>query len=230
MAASDPQALAPSRRLRRRAASAAAGAFALAAAAIGGSALWTHLAASGHLYSAADAPATPVALVLGAGVQADGRPTPFLAARLDVARDLYRDGRARVLIVSGGQDLPGYDEPGAMRDYLVARGVPAAHVLVDDLGHNTYASCSRARRVYGVDRLLVVSQTYHLPRALAVCRTLGLDAAGVGDDTMRRHQGVWRAGVLREYAANVKAVIDVTRRDLALEPRRDDVERALAVG
>lgn len=194
-------------------------------------AAWTRLASRGRVFGADDiaaVPGAPVALVLGAGVGPDGRPSAFLRGRLDVARDLYRAGRVDVLLVSGDNRTPDYDEPTAMRDYLLSQGVPAHHIVADRAGNDSYDSCARARRVFGVTRLLVVSQTYHLPRALAICRALGLDADGVGDHSVRRHARVWRAGVLREFPANVKAVADVvTRRDPVLGPRDSSVDDAL---
>lgn len=197
-----------------------------------GPAVWTRTSASGRLYTAEQlpqVPPTPVALVLGAGVGPDGRPSLFLKARLDLAAELYRQGIAKVLLVSGDNSTHAYDEPTVMRDYLIAAGIPAAHVVPDFAGRDTYDSCARATRVFGVDHLLLVSQSYHLPRALAICRALGVDAVGVGDDSVARYESVWRSGVLREYPANVKAVWDVTsQRDPILGPPEPGVREALA--
>lgn len=159
--------------------------------------------------AAGPAIAEPVTLVLGAGLDGRGGPSPFLAARLDLAHELYRRGATRVLLLSGSRRGADYDEPTVMRDYLLARGVPAEHLVTDGEGHDTYASCYRARHVYDVRSMLVVSQTYHLPRALAICRHLGVDAVGVGDETARSFEMTWRGGELREYPANVKAVWNV---------------------
>lgn len=134
-----------------------------------------------------------------------------------------------MLLLSGARQGDSYDEPAAMRAYLLARGVPAEAMVLDTAGDDTYASCYRAAEVYGLDEVLVVSQTYHLPRALAICRELGLDALGVGDETARQYASVWRDGQIREYGANVKAVWDVTsRRDPILGPRESGVLDALA--
>ena len=78
-----------------------------------------------------------------------------------------------------------YNETDGMRDYLIEKGVPAAKVVGDYAGFDTYDSCVRARRIFGVSRAIVVTQTYHLPRALATCRAIGLDAWGVGDETVK---------------------------------------------
>lgn len=196
--------------------------------------LWTRTSASGRLYSAeqlTDVPATPVALVLGAGVGADGRPSLFLKARLDLAAELHRRGLVRVLLVSGDNPSPDHDEPTAMRDYLIATGIPAEQIVADYAGRDTYDSCRRAQQIFGLDRLLLVSQSYHLPRALAICRALGVDAFGVGDISVSRYEKVWRHGVLREFPANVKAVWDVaSRRDPMLGPPETAVHEALSRG
>lgn len=220
-------------RRRRRGWVAALGALGtLGTVALVGPAIWTSRAASGRVVGVDEArerALPPVALVLGAGVQPDGNPSPFLAGRLDVARALYDSGQVGALILSGDNRAEHHSEPEAMRRYLLARGVPSEQIVLDEAGYDTYDSCSRAQRVFGVDRLVVVSQTYHLPRALAICQALGLDAVGVGDDSVRRFASVWTEGELREYAANLKAVVDVTaRRDPVLEPPTPAVQEALA--
>lgn len=172
--------------------------------------LWVQALSRGHITDAANAPHVPVTLVLGAGLTASGTPTPYLAARLDVAIELHRSGRTQVILVSGDNRTHTYDEPTAMRDYLLARGIPLDDVVRDFAGRDTYDSCARAQRIFGVDRLLVVSQGYHLPRAVATCRALGLDAAGVGDWRMQQaFPQLWRSYALREVAASWKTVLDV---------------------
>ncbi|MFZ0530047.1 MAG: ElyC/SanA/YdcF family protein, partial [Propionicimonas sp.] len=157
-------------------------------------------------------PRTPVALVLGAEVYADGTVSAFLRARLDLAASLYRRGLVGRLLVSGDGRSRFYDETAGMRAYLEGVGIPPDAILVDPAGLDTYDSCLRARDVFGFRRLVVVSQRYHLPRALAICRALGVDAWGVGDETARISSGTWTYGVRRELAANLKLVWDVGRR------------------
>ncbi|MGL5912153.1 MAG: SanA/YdcF family protein [Phycicoccus sp.] len=189
---------------------------------------WTRIASAGHVHRPADPPSAPVVLVLGAGLDAAGRPSPYLAARLDVAAQLVEDGRARVALVSGDNRFVDYDEPTAMLDGLVERGVPASAVVRDFAGRDTYDSCVRARRIFGVDRVLVVSQGYHLPRAVAICRAVGLDADGVGDWTAERYRSDWVQGTVREVPASVKAALDVlSRRDPVLGPAEPGVRDAL---
>ena len=123
-------------------------------------------------------PAAPVVLVLGAQVYPDGTPSPFLAARLDLARQLYDAGTAHAILVSGDHARAGrYDEPGAMSRWLVERGVPRERKVVQDhAGFDTYDSCVRAKKVFGVDEPIVVTQSLHLGRAVALCRAAGIDA------------------------------------------------------
>jgi len=143
--------------------------------------LWVLRQSDGHVHRLADAPSADVTLVLGAGLTPSGRPSPYLAARLDVAKALLDAGKTQVILVSGDNRTEDYDEPTAMRDYLVGQGVPAWRIVLDFAGRDTYDSCARAQRIFGVDQLLVVSQGYHVPRAVATCRALGLDAEAVGD-------------------------------------------------
>jgi vancomycin permeability regulator SanA len=200
-----------------------------AVAVVGASVGFVRLRAAGHLHPEAAAPSAPVALVLGAQVYPSGTPSPFLAARLELARRLLATGHVRVLLLSGDGAAPEYDEPAAMAAYLAARGVPADRMVLDRFGLDTYDSAYRARQVYGIGRLLVVTQAYHLPRAVATCRALGVDADGVGDVAVRRLSSAWVRGVLRDQVACVKTVIDlVSRRRPVLEPPPQSVLEALA--
>jgi vancomycin permeability regulator SanA len=131
----------------------------------------------GHLYAnAASAPTAPVALILGAEVYADGRPSPALANRLDVGIELLRLGRVRALLMSGGN---GTFEISAMRTYAIARGVAPETILLDAAGERTLASCLQARDAFATRRLIVVSQELHMARAVYTCRRIGIDADGV---------------------------------------------------
>jgi vancomycin permeability regulator SanA len=204
----------------------------LAIVTVASSNLWIRESSSAHIYSAADVPAAPVALVLGAQVDPPGEPSAFLAARLDIARDLYQAGKVKAILVSGDHAEWSYDEPGAMLVYLVARGVPADRIVMDHAGFDTYDSCARANQIFGVHRAIVVSQSFHVPRAVALCRALGVEADGVGDDTARLYKPLWARGEMREWAAAVKAGWDVvTRRDpVFLGPHEIGVETAIDRG
>ncbi|SDT38187.1 protein SanA, affects membrane permeability for vancomycin [Friedmanniella luteola] len=199
-----------------------------AAAAVLASVGFVRWQAAGHLHPEAAAPTAPVALVLGAQVYPSGVPSSFLAARLDLARRLLEAGRVQVLLLSGDGAAPEYDEPAAMRRHLLAAGVPDDRMVLDPFGLDTYDSCVRAARVYGVEELLVVTQSYHLPRAVATARALGLAAEGVGDVAVRRLRPAYVRGLLRDQVACVKTVVDLaTRRQPVLGPADPAVREAL---
>jgi vancomycin permeability regulator SanA len=204
----------------------------LSAGASGASVAWIRGGAEGHIFAESDVPEAPVALVLGTKVEADGSPSPFLAARLELAHRLFAAGKVRAILVSGDNMNAGYNEPEAMRRWLVDRGVPAGKVVRDYAGFDTYDSCARAKRVFGVDRLTVVTQAFHLPRAVALCRHLGIEAHGVGDDTVRRYARKWRISSTREYGASVKAAVDALsgRDPVHLGRRETGVDDALRDG
>lgn len=196
---------------------------------VAGSTIWVRSGADGMLFTEQTVPASPVALVLGAQVYADGTPSAFLEARLDLARRLLESGKVKVLLVSGDNMHHEYDEPTAMRAWLMAHGVPERKIVRDYAGFDTYDSCARAKRVFGVTRVTVVTQSYHIARAVMVCRHIGLDAVGVGDESVSRFKGPWRSNARREYGACVKVVYDVgTGRDpVYLGQHETGVEDAL---
>jgi vancomycin permeability regulator SanA len=152
-------------------------------------------------------PTMPAAMVLGAGVR-ENRPTPMLRTRLDLAVQLYRAGKVRALLLSGDNSRIEYDEPTTMRDYLVSHGVPAKKIALDYAGFDTWDSCVRARHIFGASRLVVVTQAFHLPRAVTLCRTAGIDTFGVGDDSSHDWPVQTREYALREFPAAAKGLLD----------------------
>lgn len=124
----------------------------------------------------------PVAIVFGAGIRSDGRLSPMLRDRMDAAIALYEAGKVRKLLVSGDNRFVDYNEPGRMYDYAVAAGVPPEDVVRDYAGRRTYDTCYRASHIFGVSEAILVTQRFHLPRALFTCRNLGVDAAGFSAD------------------------------------------------
>lgn len=195
---------------------------------VGGTAAYAKLTARPHTFTVASAPQTPVALVLGAQIYPDGTPSPYLKGRLDTAKRLYDAGKVRAILVSGDNGDDHYNEPDGMRNYLIRRGVPATKVIADYAGFDTYDSCVRAKRIFGAKELTVVTQGYHLPRAITTCRLVGLDAQGVGDYSGRVRGQTWRYGQLRELGANLKMVVDVvTRRTPTLGPYETSLDEAL---
>lgn len=152
--------------------------------------------------------ARPTAIVPGAGLAAGGTPSVYLQRRLAAARDLYRAGTVRQILVSGDASTRYHDEPTAMLDWLVAQGVPADAITRDGGGLDTHDTCVRAHQVYGVDRAVVVTQDYHVRRMAFSCAAAGIDVVGVGvsSASVTREQAVvWR---LRELPASWKAAWD----------------------
>jgi SanA protein len=161
---------------------------------------------AGH--DAAGAPRAQVALVLGASAYTDGTPTPALADRLAVGAALYRDGRVDRVLVSGKRGNGFFDQVDVMRRELVHMGVPDRVIFTDHAGFDTWDSMVRARKVYEVSSAIVVTQGWHMPRALWLAKRAGLQAHGLVADqstTSRQRRG-WG---LREIFARVKAVADV---------------------
>ncbi|MFT3888033.1 MAG: ElyC/SanA/YdcF family protein [Arachnia sp.] len=212
------------RRRRRRILVAAGVGLLLALVAVVVSAARVAWLSSGRVYAADAVPEGGVGLVLGA--RADpGRPSAFLAARLDVAITLFTEGKIRAVLVSGDNSASSNYETTQMRHYLEERGVPSDLIFEDPAGYDTYDSCVRARDVFGLAALTVVTQDYHLGRAIAICRQIGIDAIGVPDEVARaRYPAVWAKGQSREWAANLKMEWDVLT---ARQPQQDPFDGSL---
>lgn len=144
-------------------------------------------------------------LVLGAGVRGDGSPSDMLRDRIDTGMSLYLAGAAPKLLMSGDHGRKGYDEVNVMRDRALAAGAESADVFMDHAGFSTYDSLYRARDVFGVKRVIIVTQSYHLPRALYIARSLGLEAVGVSADLNTYFGQTGRD--IREAAARAKDML-----------------------
>ena len=127
-------------------------------------------------------------LVLGCGVRPDGSPSDMLADRLEQGIALYQAGWADKLLLSGDNGQENYNEVGVMEAYALERGVPGEDIVLDHAGFCTYDSVYRARDIFGAKRLVIITQAYHLSRALYIAQALGLDAWGVGAD-LRPYRG-----------------------------------------
>lgn len=130
------------------------------------------------------APAKPVAVVFGAGYGTEGL-SLVLEDRVRTAVELYRAGRVRKLLMTGDNSRVSYNEPEAMRRRAIALGVPSGDIVLDYAGFRTYDSLYRARDIFGIRQALLVTQSYHLPRALYIAHHLGIDAAGVAAEKRR---------------------------------------------
>ena len=156
------------------------------------------------------------ALVLGAGIREDGSPSDVLRDRLDESLVLYRTGRVRRIIVSGDHQSSAYDEPNAMRVYLEANGVPPQAIFMDHAGIDTYSSVWRAKHVFGASRIVVVTQRFHLARAVWCARSLGMEAEGSAADRHLYRGIAWLQ--VREVVSRTKAFVDV---NVGRTPRHD---------
>ncbi|MEA3407476.1 MAG: ElyC/SanA/YdcF family protein [Chloroflexota bacterium] len=143
---------------------------------------WTDHRYRGYTHTVEDAPARDVAIVFGAGVWPDGTLSPILADRVQTAMRLYEAGKVRKLLMTGDNQRADYNEPAHMRDYALAQGVPSEDIVLDYAGRRTYDSCYRARHIFCVSEAILVTQSYHLDRALFTARSLGIDAVGVAAD------------------------------------------------
>ncbi|MFJ9558200.1 vancomycin high temperature exclusion protein [Nocardiopsis sp. NPDC101807] len=168
--------------------------------------VWQVASTSGDRHTAEGVPERPVALVLGAGVRPDGLPSLLLARRLDTAAELYFAGKVEAVLVSGDNSVDHYNETDTMSDYLVAAGVPENRIAGDYAGFSTWDSCVRAREVFGVEEATVVTQDFHLPRAVRLCRDAGIDAVGVADSSLEERRFATVYGWVREVPAAVAAL------------------------
>ena len=141
-------------------------------------------------------------LVLGAGLRKDNSPSPILRERIDRGIELYNLTAAPKLLMSGDHGRREYNEVGVMKALAVEAGIPSHDVFMDHAGFSTYESLYRARDVFCAKRVIIVSQKYHLYRALYIADQLGLEAYGVGADVQRFYGQTTRE--MRESAARVK--------------------------
>jgi vancomycin permeability regulator SanA len=172
-------------------------------------AIWLRVASAGHVHDSADAARASVVIVFGAELAPGGtQPRTFLRGRLDTAADLVRTGRARAVLVSGDAQGGSGDEVAVMSRYLADHGVPQRRIVADGYGLDSYDTCRRAHDVYGVRRALLVSQAFHLPRAVALCRGMGVDADGVAAGCDDCQPLTLLRNTAREIAAAWKAAYD----------------------
>lgn len=169
---------------------------------------------SDHYRKIEQVPPQPIAIVFGAGVWEDGSPTPMLADRIQAAIDLYKLGRVQKILMTGDNFRPDYDEVQAMSSYAEKQGVPLTDILLDRAGLSTYDSCYRAKTLFNIQQAVLITQRYHLPRAIYTGRKMGIQAIGLGTPDW----GIFRTDSMtyytfREFMAVVKALwqVQVTR-------------------
>ncbi len=158
-----------------------------------------------RLFTVDGAPQSPVAIIFGAGLWRDGTPTPVLRDRVATGADLYFQGKVQKLLMSGDSSTVGHNEPGAMREYAISLGVPPQDIVLDYVGRRTYDTCFRAKQKFEVKEAILVTQKFHLPRALYICNKLGLPAIGVEADQRAYSRAPLILWNLREIPATLVA-------------------------
>ena len=165
--------------------------------------LWSGL----YIRPAEEVPEAEAILVLGAGVWGNSVLSPMLQDRVDQAIELHEAGKAPKLLMSGDHSSVYYDEVTTMKKYAVEHGVASGDIFLDHSGFSTYESMLRAREIFGAKKLIIVTQRYHLYRAVFIARALGIDACGVASDP-RQYAGEGERQ-LREFFARVKDCVQV---------------------
>lgn len=158
-----------------------------------------------RLYSADTVPPNRVAIVFGAGLQREGVPSIILRDRISSAAELYFSGKVEKLLMSGDNSFVDYNEPGAMRAYALTLGVPDKDIVLDYAGRRTYDTCYRASKIFGVTQAILITQNFHMPRALYICNMLGVKATGVVSDK----RPYWLGWSIRELPATLVALWEV---------------------
>ncbi len=152
-----------------------------------------------------NAPNREVAIVFGAGLWYDGSPTPVLRDRIETAAKLYISGKVKKLLMSGDNRFQNYNEPGAMQAYAIELGIPEEDIVLDYAGQRTYDTCYRAREIFQISEVLLVTQSFHLPRALYTCNKLGIKAIGVPANNRQYRKGSAFFWNMRELPATLVA-------------------------
>jgi len=171
----------------------------------------------------ADAPRAQAAIVLGAFVKPNGKMSAMLADRVRQADALWKAGKVDRILVSGDHHTWAYDEPDTMRKELVADGVPPRVIFEDHAGFDTWASMVRARGIFGVHSAVVVTQGFHMPRALYLAREAGIDATGLTAD-LHPYGIQGQKSDMREIFARVKAIADTTLDTPAMGGKRIPID------
>jgi SanA protein len=160
-------------------------------------------------YLLEEVPDAPVALVLGAGLNRDGTAGVVLRDRVETAAHLYFNGKVEKLLMSGDNTTEYYNEPAAMLEHALSLGIPEEDIILDYAGRRTYDSCYRAREIFGLNELIVVTQAFHLPRAVYLCSSFDIQTIGVPADDANYNRSSYVYWWVREIFASIKAYWDV---------------------
>jgi len=168
-----------------------------------------YISASQKTYQIEDAPKSQIAIVFGAGLRNDGSPSPVLKDRVMTAVQLHKSGKVKKLLLTGDNHFVNYNEPEAMASFARDLGVPQTDLIMDYAGQSTYDSCYRAKAIFKLNQAILVTQSFHLPRALFICNQLGIDSLGVSADQRKYWVTSFLYWQLRELPASLVAILDV---------------------
>ena len=155
----------------------------------------------------ANVPEKQTVLILGAAVYRKGKLSPFFQSRADAAIELYNAKKVSKILASGDNSTVEHNEVNAVKNYLVAKGIPEADIVLDHAGFDTYSTMYRARDIFKVSSVIIVTQSFHLPRAVFIARALGIEAYGL--ETSEEEGSIPAKNYIREVFANEKAAIDI---------------------
>ncbi len=169
----------------------------------------TYIDSMGKRYPLGLSPVGKTAIVFGAGLYRDGSPSAVLRDRVKTAVELFKAGKVEKILMSGDNSYVDYNEPGAMQKYALELGAPESAIVLDYAGRRTYDTCYRAKEIFGITNAILVTQDYHLPRALFICKHLGLNTIGVSADRRAYTFGTYLYWRIREIPATFTAFIDL---------------------
>jgi len=179
----------------------------------GGLRLWTHFHFAPFIYSSAgDLPKEDpprIAIVFGAAVWEGDMPSPALYDRVKTASELYQAGVVKKLLFSGDNRVQNYNEPAVMKTTALEMGVPEQAIVLDEAGRRTYDTCYRAKQIFGIERAILVTQSFHLDRALYLCRGLGIDSLGLRAEKRAYGRDSEIHWWFRELGATFKSWLDL---------------------
>jgi SanA protein len=174
---------------------------------------WVHSAFADRIYPEVslvpESSSSTVAIVFGAGVWRGNRPSPILYDRIATSVDLYRSGKVKKLLMSGDNRVLDYNEPAVMRDTALSMGIPDRDIVLDYAGRRTFDTCYRAKEIFGVENAVLVTQRFHLDRAMYLCSSVGINSVGVVADrqSYSTESNLWSSA--REIGANLGAWFDL---------------------
>lgn len=171
--------------------------------------LWIYFSAKPFIKTSDEVEPTPVGIVFGAGLNFDGTPGAPLRDRLNQAISLYQQGKISKILLTGDNRFVTYNEPGAMQQYALDKGIPEEDLILDFAGRRTYDSCYRARAIFGLDQSILFTQRYHLYRALFLCNQLGVQSQGVAVEQSPYLLDRYLFWQFREILARMSALWDI---------------------